>query len=66
MWEVELDGPTVESEFTVAAERGRLLRRIDAWNSETAQAIAAAVTLSRGFDRPSPTAGIPAEFGDFS
>ncbi len=42
LWEVELDGETVETELTVAARRGKLVRRIDAWNKETAQAFGAA------------------------
>jgi len=42
LWEVELEGETVESELAVAARRGRLIRRIDAWTGETAHAFAAA------------------------
>jgi hypothetical protein len=36
LWEVELDGEIVEQERKVVAPRGRLTRRIDAWNEEAA------------------------------
>jgi hypothetical protein len=32
LWEVELDGDLLETELKVVAQRGRLVRRIDAWN----------------------------------
>lgn len=32
LYEIELDGPIVEEPTKVVAERGRLLRRIDAWD----------------------------------
>jgi hypothetical protein len=32
LWEIELDGDVLETELKVVAERGRLLRRIDAWD----------------------------------
>jgi hypothetical protein len=36
LWEVELDGDVVEQERKVVASRGRLTRRIDAWNDTAA------------------------------
>ncbi len=38
LWEVELEGDVVEGERLVAARRGRLVRRVDAWNDEAARA----------------------------
>ena len=38
LWEVELDGDVVEGERLVAARRGRLVRRVDAWNDAAARA----------------------------
>jgi hypothetical protein len=38
LWEIELGGDVVESGFKVVAPRGRLVRRVDAWTSEAAQA----------------------------
>jgi hypothetical protein len=38
LWEVELEGDVVEGERLVAARRGRLLRRVEAWNDATAGA----------------------------
>ena len=32
LWEVELEGDVVEGERLVAARRGRLVRRVEAWN----------------------------------
>lgn len=37
LWEVELDGEIVLEERHAVAERGRLVRRIDSWNGETAR-----------------------------
>jgi hypothetical protein len=37
LWEIELDGMILERESMVVAERGRLLRRIETWNEQTAQ-----------------------------
>jgi hypothetical protein len=38
LWEVELDGGVVEQERKLVAPRGRLVRRIDGWNDDTAGA----------------------------
>jgi hypothetical protein len=38
LWEVELEGDVVEGERLVAARRGRLVRRLDAWNDAAARA----------------------------
>ena len=35
LWQVELDGEIVENELMVVAPRGRLLRRVEAWNEDT-------------------------------
>lgn len=40
LWEIELDGKIVEHEAMVVAERGRLDRRVDAWDAAAAQAFA--------------------------
>jgi hypothetical protein len=37
LWEAELDGDVVEDERKVVASRGRLVRRVDAWNAESAR-----------------------------
>jgi hypothetical protein len=37
VWEVELEGAVVEGERLVAAHRGRLLRRVDAWTDQAAK-----------------------------
>jgi hypothetical protein len=37
LWEVELGGEIVLAERHAVAERGRLVRRIEAWNDETAR-----------------------------
>ena len=37
LWEIELDGALVEQERKVVAPRGRLTRRIDAWNAHVAR-----------------------------
>lgn len=34
LYEIELDGPIEEQEVKVVAPRGRLVRRIDAWNAD--------------------------------
>jgi len=36
LWEIDLDGDVVEQERKLVAQRGRLARRIDAWNDEAA------------------------------
>jgi hypothetical protein len=36
LWEIELDGEVVESDRKVAATRGRLTRRIEAWTPQLA------------------------------
>lgn len=43
LWEVELDGDVREDERKVVALRGRLTRRIDAWDAATADELAADV-----------------------
>ena len=35
LYEIELDGPIEEHDLKIVAPRGRLLRRIDAWNDES-------------------------------
>jgi hypothetical protein len=35
LYEIELDGDVVEAGMKVIAPRGRLVRRVDAWNDET-------------------------------
>ena len=39
LWEIELDGQIVEERSKVVASRGRLVRRIDAWENEVRDAI---------------------------
>jgi hypothetical protein len=41
LWEIELDGDVIEYERKVVAPRGRLSRRIDAWNPALADEFAA-------------------------
>jgi hypothetical protein len=36
LWEIELDGDVVEQERKLVAPRGRLTRRIEAWNDDVA------------------------------
>jgi hypothetical protein len=38
LYEIELDGPVTEQSTKVVAPRGRLLRRIDAWDADTREA----------------------------
>ena len=38
LWEVELEGEIVEGERLVAASRGRLVRRVEAWTDAAARA----------------------------
>jgi hypothetical protein len=45
LWLVELGGEIRESESMVVAERGRLLRRVDAWSERTATAFVEACAL---------------------
>jgi hypothetical protein len=40
LWEVALDGEIVESDLKLLARRGRLVRRIDAWDPEARRAFA--------------------------
>jgi len=40
MYEVELDGEIVRGEDKLCARRGRLLRRVEAWNTRTARVFA--------------------------
>jgi hypothetical protein len=35
LWEVELDGEVADMERKVVASRGRLLRRVEAWNADS-------------------------------
>lgn len=42
LWEIELDGPITELSSLVVASRGRLTRRIEAWNDATATEFASA------------------------
>jgi hypothetical protein len=42
LWEIELDGEIVRDEAAVVASRGRLLRRIDAWDEPTRRRFAEA------------------------
>jgi hypothetical protein len=37
LWEIELAGEVVEQERKLVGERGRLLRRVDAWDERVAQ-----------------------------
>jgi hypothetical protein len=37
LWQVELDGTVVSTPTKVAAQRGRLVDRVDAWNPDTAR-----------------------------
>ena len=39
LWEIELDGAFVENDSLLVAERGRLSRRIDAWNDDAWKAL---------------------------
>lgn len=45
LWEVELAGDVVEGDAMLVAERGRLVRQVDAWNGEAAHAFALACAL---------------------
>lgn len=45
LWEVELDGDMIALGGMVVAQRGRLLRRVDAWDESTASAFAADCAL---------------------
>jgi hypothetical protein len=40
LWEIELDGALLSRDAMLIAERGRLTRRIDAWDAEAARAFA--------------------------
>jgi hypothetical protein len=57
LYEVELDGEVLEQSLKVVAARGRLTRRIDAWNDETREAysqlcIARAAELAAASSKP--------------
>lgn len=57
LYEAELDGDLVEQGMKLVASRGRLTRRIEAWNDETREAysqmcIARAAELAEGSDKP--------------
>jgi hypothetical protein len=65
MYEIELDGVVEDQQLKVVAPRGRLLRRIDAWNDETRDAysrlcIARAAELAG--DRLEPWAPTPEDY----
>jgi hypothetical protein len=45
LWKVELDGDITVHDGMLVAGRGRLLRRVDAWNAQTASAFAADCAL---------------------
>ena len=45
LWEIELDGDIVDAGEMLVARRGRLLRRVDAWDEPTASAFAADCAL---------------------
>ena len=48
LWEIELGGEVVESDFKVVAPRGMLVRRVEAWTAAAAQAFGdAAATRAR-------------------
>lgn len=50
LWEVELDGEITEGDGMLVAERGRLVRRLDAWDADAARSFADACSLrSAGF-----------------
>jgi hypothetical protein len=58
LWEVELDGDTVESRFKLVAPRGRIVRRVEAWTVAAAQALAdAAAARARGLADARPGDG---------
>jgi hypothetical protein len=42
LWEVELEGDVTEHRCHVSADRGRLLRKVEAWDGEASAAFAAA------------------------
>ena len=59
LYEIELNGEIVDHMLKVVAPRGRLTRRIDAWNDETREAysqmcIARAAELAAASPRPLP------------
>lgn len=45
LWEIELDGAIVERNDMLVAERGRLLRRVEAWDDAAALALAETCAL---------------------
>lgn len=62
LYEVELDGRIVEERTKVVAERGRLLRRIDAWDEATrAQFAGACADRARGYAADMPDWAIAIE-----
>jgi len=55
LWEVELDGEVVAAGRKVVAPRGRLVRRIEAWTSSSAQGLAdAAAARARALSDARP------------
>ncbi len=38
LWEIELDGPVLEADGALIAAAGRLIRRLEGWNDESARA----------------------------
>jgi hypothetical protein len=66
LYEIELDGQVVDHTLKVVAPRGRLTRRIEAWNDETREAysqmcIARAAELAAPAPRPLPEWAPPRE-----
>ncbi|MEP6976723.1 MAG: hypothetical protein ABI948_01575 [Thermoleophilia bacterium] len=52
LWEIELDGPVQELPSLVVAPRGRLTRRIDAWNDALAIEFASVCSQRTRVDEP--------------
>lgn len=48
LWEIELDGETVEHDGMIVAARGRLVRRVEGWNNTTTWAFADACAVRSG------------------
>ena len=65
LWAVELDGRIEEGEHKVAAPRGRLVRRVEAWNPTTAAEVrdACAAEALRRAERNPDLTGIARDVG---
>jgi hypothetical protein len=61
LWEIELDGPVQELPSLVVAPRGRLTRRIDAWNDALALEFAAACAQRAGHEPTGQAAAFAAD-----